>query len=202
MKIRLNAEDKIRITKGIRQKYRRVASGPQGNFRYPTGSAGLNAQQYDQAVLEHLDEEIQSSYCGVGNPFLLGPISAGDAVLDVGCGTAVDTLVAALLSGENGKAVGVDLVPEMLDRARLNIQKSRIENIFIALASAEELPFADDSFDVIISNGAFNLVPDKPRALTESIRVLRPAGKFMIADQVLTEEIVGNKESILESWSR
>ncbi len=198
----LSAEARKQINEGIHEKYRKVAAKPEGNFRYPTGRAGLEAQKYDPQILNALPEEVLMSYCGVGNPFSLGPIDSGESVLDVGCGAGVDTLVAAAKTGPGGRAVGIDLVPEMLQRARENLRRTTLENVSFEEASAEELPFANQSFDVVISNGVFNLVPYKLKALKEVWRVLKPNGRLMMADQILTTQPPADLKSMLESWAK
>lgn len=191
-----------RITEGIRQKYAKVAVSPEGNFRYPVGRAGLEGQGYDPEIIKSLPEDVAASFCGVGNPFLLGEIHEGDHVLDIGCGAGVDTLIAAMMTGSTGKAVGIDLVPNMLDRARSNLAKTSLKNVQFLESSGEILPFENDTFDVVISNGAFNLIPDKTKALQEVFRVLKPNGRFMIADQVLIGETPNDTKSMLATWHR
>ncbi len=194
-------EDKKRIREGITAKYSKVAVSPEGNFKYPTGQAGLEGQHYDPEILKALPEEILSSYCGVGNPFSLGPINKGEAVLDVGCGAGVDTLVAAMMVGPEGKVVGIDLTSEMLGRARANLEKTSLGNVSFQEGSAEDLPFPDESFDVVLSNGVINLIPDKPKAVREIFRVLKPNGRLMIADQILAGQMPGDTRSMVESWA-
>jgi len=195
-------EEKERITEGISQKYAKVAISPEGNFRYPTGRAGLEGQRYDPQTIDSLPEDVAASFCGVGNPFSLGKIHDGDQILDIGCGAGVDTIIAAMMTGFTGKAVGIDLVPSMLERARSNLAKTSLKNIQFLESSGEILPFDNDTFDVVISNGAFNLIPDKAKALQEVFRVLKPNGRFMIADQVLLGESPVDTKSMLATWHR
>ena len=202
MEIKLTADDRRRIEESIHQKYAKVASNPEGHFRYPTGRAALEALAYDPETIQTLAENVVSSYCGVGNPFTLGSIHQGEVVLDIGCGTGVDTLIAATLVGDKGKVVGIDMYPEMLQRAEKNLRETRFNNITFHQASAEDLPFPDDSFDVVISNGVFNLIPDKFKALKEVFRVLRPKGRLMMADQVLSGELPEDSKARVESWFR
>jgi len=194
-------EDRKRIKEGISGKYRKVALSPEGNFEYPTGRDGLERLRYDFEILKGLPEEVLAYYCGVGNPFSLGPIRNGETVLDVGCGAGVDTLVAAIMAGPDARVVGIDLTAEMLERARENSRKSTLDNVTFQEGSAEELPFPEASFDVVVSNGVFNLVPDKPRALKEVFRVLNPNGRFMIADQVLASATPADTRSMVDNWA-
>jgi len=197
----LTAQDKQRIEEGIRGKYVKVAVSPEGQFRYPTGRAGLEALGYDPYLIRVLPESVAAAYCGVGNPFSLGPIHPGDFVLDIGCGAGVDSIFAALMAGPSGKVTGIDLVPEMLERAKENARLSAL-NINFLEGSAEDLLFSDNTFDVVISNGVFNLVVDKVKALSEVYRVLKPGGRFMLADQILAGELPKETKARIENWAR
>ncbi len=193
--------DRERIRQGIQQKYAKVANSPEGNFRYPTGRTGLEGQKYDPEIIDALPREVTAFYCGVGNPFVLGSIQEGDAVLDVGCGAGVDTLIAAMMVGARGKVAGIDLVPEMLETAKENLSKTSLRNVEFLESSAESLSFPDKCFDAVISNGVINLVPDKAKALREIFRVLKPNGQLMIADQILVGEISNDTRSMVETWA-
>jgi len=198
----LTFRDKKRIEESIRGKYAKVAKSPEGLFKYPTGLAGLRALDYDSKLTEALPEAIAASYCGVGNPFTLGHIGEGEAVLDIGCGAGVDTIVAAMMVGPTGRVIGIDPVPEMLAQARENAKMIGLKNVTYVETSAEKMPFSDGDFDVVISNGVFNLIPDKVSALAEAVRVLKPGGRFMIADQVLVGQLPKDKKARIKSWFR
>jgi SAM-dependent methyltransferase len=185
MEPKLTIEDRKRIKESIHQKYAKVSDGPEGLFKYPTGRAGLEALNYDPEIIQALPEAAVASYCGVGNPFTLEPVHQGESVLDIGCGCGVDTLMAAIMVGPKGKAVGIDLVPEMLVRARENLRKMSFNNVTFQETSSEDLSFPDESFDVVLSNGVFNLIPDKAKALAELLRVLKPQGRLMMADEAI-----------------
>ncbi len=202
MATELTPQDQKRIEENIREKYAKVAGSPEGLFRYPTGRAGLEALHYDPYLIRVLPESVAAAYCGVGNPFSLGPVHPGDIVLDIGCGAGVDTILAALMAGPSGTVTGIDLVPEMLARARENSRLVGAENIEFREGSAEELPFPDASFDAVISNGVFNLVVDKVKALSEVYRVLKPGGRFMLADQILAGELPKETRARIENWAR
>jgi SAM-dependent methyltransferase len=194
--------DRQRIAQGIHKRYAHVAAtAPEGQFRYPTGRAGIEGLKYDPRIVGAFPDDVLASYCGVGNPFPLGEIKAGDFVLDIGCGAGVDTLISAMLAGSTGKAVGIDLVPEMVEKAKQSLARTALQNVEFHEASAERLSFPDRTFDVVISNGVINLIPDKRKALAEIFRVLKPAGRLMVADQVRVGERPANTTSLVEKWA-
>jgi arsenite methyltransferase len=202
MVTKFNSDERKRIREGIKEKYKRVAISPEDKFTYPTGRAGLERQKYDLEVIKSLPEDVLASYCGVGNPFSLGPVNKGEAVLDIGCGAGVDTFVAANMVGPEGRVTGIDLIPEMLEQARTNLEKTSLKNVAFQEGSAEELPFPDGTFDVVISNGVFNLIPDKAKVLREVFRVLKSSGRLLLADQILMGEMPADIESMVENWAR
>ena len=106
MDSQITIDDLRKIEAGINEKYAKVATSPEGQFKYPTGSKGLEALNYDKALTEKLPNEVASSYCGVGNPFSLGKINQGEQVLDIGCGAGVDTILAAIIVGPKGSVIG------------------------------------------------------------------------------------------------
>lgn len=196
----ISREDIEKIRAQIREKYTQVAVSPEGRFTYPTGRAGLEALEYDPALTGLLPGPVADAYCGVGNPFSLGEIRTGEAILDIGCGAGVDTLIAAMLTGPDGEAAGVDIVPEMLRRAEENLKMTGLENVTFGSVTGEKLPFPDDHFEVAISNGVINLIPDKEAALREIHRVLKPRGRLMIADQVMRGSVVKDMKARLSNW--
>ncbi len=201
METKFNSDERKRIREGIGEKYKRVAVSPEGKFSYPTGRAGLEGQNYDPEAIRSLPEDVLAFYCGVGNPFTLGPVSKGETVLDIGCGAGVDTFVAAILVGPEGRVTGIDLIPEMVDRARTNLEKTSLKNVTFQEGSAEQLSLSDRAFDVVISNGVFNLIPDKAKALKEVFRVLKPSGRFLLVDEILTGEMPADTESLVKNWA-
>jgi len=176
------------IDQALRERFRAVAQSPEGLFSYPTGSGGLRALDYPPEALAALPEDVLACYCGVGNPFAAGVPSSGEAVLDVGCGTGVDTLVAAHYAGPSGRVYGLEFSPEMVLRGQKNIRACGIAAVGLAQGRAERLPFVDAAFDRVISNGVFNLVQDKTAALAEVHRVLKPGGLVQVADQILESD--------------
>ena len=170
------------IHEGIAAKYRKVAVSPEGLFRYPTGEASARGLGYPPDLLPIIPPVVRARFVGVGNPFSLGPVRVGESVLDLGCGAGFDTFVAAQHVGLEGHVVGIDLSPEMLAVARAGQVEAGFPQVEFSEAPVEALPFPDASFDIAISNGVLNLVPDKPAALREILRVLRPGGRLQACD--------------------
>jgi len=193
--------DSRSIRDAVRRQYAEVSAGAQGKFPYLTGRAGALALGYDPVLCQTVPPEVWPGFCGVGNPFALGSIDPGQAVLDAGCGAGVDLLLASRLVGPTGRACGVDLTPEMAACARINLQRSGVENAEVREASLEEIPYGDGVFDVVLSNGVFNLCPDKKAALREIRRVVRPGGRLQFADIVLRSDLPREIVGSLEAWS-
>ncbi len=200
MDSQITKEDLEKIKAGIREKYIKVAKSPEGQFKYPTGKKGLNVLHYDKSLIDKLPDAVASSYCGVGNPFSLGKINVGEQVLDIGCGAGVDTILASMMTGPTGNVIGVDIVPEMLQQAETNLTMTGQKNVSFKKVSGEKLPYPGDTFDVVISNGVINLIPDKETALTEIIRVLKPGGRLMMADQVDSGDVQKDIKDRLANW--
>ncbi len=189
------------IQDGIRRKYAEVSTSAEGKFAYPTGREGALFLGYDRALVEELPREILASFCGVGNPFALGPIETGESVLDVGSGAGFDMIVASRYVGEGGQVCGVDLTPEMAAQARKNLALAGVANGEIREGSSEAIPFNDASFDVVISNGVLNLSPQKELSFREILRVLKRGGRMQFADIVLEEGAEQANACSIDAWS-
>ncbi|MFN2354594.1 MAG: methyltransferase domain-containing protein [Desulfopila sp.] len=195
-------EEKQQRQEAILQKYGKVSVSAQGKFKYQTGQAGARALGYDDALLERLPEDVLDAFCGVGNPFSLGEITRGSNVLDIGCGAGFDLMVARGKTGTEGRVCGVDLSPAMIERTRTNLGQAGCDGIEVYRVQSEKLPFADGTFDVVISNGVINLSPAKAELFSEIHRVLKPGGRLRIADMMLDKELPPHLAGSLEAWSR
>ena len=193
--------DKLRQL--VRAEYDRVAREPHGNFHFHRGPQyAARMLGYDAEELATLPEEATVSFAGVGNPHRIGPIQAGETVLDIGCGTGTDLLLAAKRTGSTGRVIGVDMTPSMIERAKRAAIKAAVwEIVEIRRGTAEELPVESASIDVVISNGALNLSSDKTRAFDEIYRVLKPAGRLYLADVVVQRELSLAARSDVELWA-
>lgn len=178
----MQAQEAASIRQGIAEKYRKVARSPQGLFKYPTGQESARGLGYSPELFPSIPADIRERFVGVGNPFALGSIRSGEAVLDLGCGAGFDAFVAAQLVGPTGRVVGIDMSPEMIAVAEAGLKETDFPNVEFRLTQVEDLPFPNESFDVALSNGVLNLIPDKPGALREIIRVLRPGGRLQACD--------------------
>lgn len=184
----MDGSDAAVIRQEIAEKYRKAAVSPAGLFRYPVGEASALALGYPPSLVSVVPSVVCRRFMGVGNPFTLGPIRPGEAVLDLGCGAGFDALVAAQIVGPTGRVVGVDLSPEMLTVAEAGRVEVKCPEVEFCETAIETLPLPADSFDVAISNGVLNLIPDKPAALREIFRVLRPGGRLQVCDIGLVGE--------------
>jgi len=137
---------------------------------------------------------------GCGNPVALASLREGETVLDLGSGAGFDCFLAADKVGESGRVIGVDMTPEMIERARENARKGNYGNVEFRLGEIENLPVADNSIDVIISNCVINLAPDKRRVYTEAFRVLKPGGRLMVSDMVLLKELPDFIKNSIEAY--
>ena len=200
MSFPLSTQDLKQIHAGIRAKYAKVAVSLEGQFTYPTGRAGLEQLRYDAAIVEDLPEAVAGSFCGVGNPFSLGDIPTGSRVLDIGCGAGVDALVASKVVGPSGKVLGIDITPEMIRRSEANKKEIGAENVIFQLSRVQDLVDIDTSFDVVMSNGALNLIPEKEDVIEAAFRLLKPGGWFFVADQFLVGPPSKDVKARIQSW--
>ena len=182
-------------------RFRKVVIAPDQERKFPVGPESAKKLGYDLCEVDALPSAVTESFCGVGNPFLLGQPLPDHRVLDLGCGAGFDTLLAAQMVGPNGKVIGVDMTAEMIVKARNNAEILGLANVQLVLGAIEHLPLPDDSVDLMISNGVFNLCPDKPKVLGEVFRVLKPGGRLQMADILLELHVTPQEVASKGSWS-
>jgi SAM-dependent methyltransferase len=188
------------IRKKISERFREVAI--EQNSRFPIGPESAKTVGYPEYLVDTFPASVTEAFAGVGNPFSLGPIDQGEAVLDVGCGSGLDALIAAGLVGPSGRVVGLDMVFEMVQKAQENVELLGAKQVLVMMALAEDLPFEDGSFDAVISNGVINLLPGKARLLSEIHRVLKPQGRLMVADMTLEKPLPPEALNDPDLWSQ
>jgi SAM-dependent methyltransferase len=193
--------DSEEIREAMRKKYAEISRTAKGKFNYPTGKEGANNLKYDLSDVEAVPGDVLDSFCGVGNPFSLGPIQQGETVLDVGCGAGFDLIITGRMTGQTGRACGIDLTPEMVMKTQKTITRLKLTNCEVQLAESESIPYDDHTFDIVISNGVLNMSPDKEKSFQEIYRVLKPEGRLQFADIVLKKELPEKVASSLEAWT-
>jgi arsenite methyltransferase len=182
--------------------YARVATHPEGNFHFHRGPAyAAEFLGYDAAELALLPAEATASFAGIGNPHAIAPLATGEAVLDIGCGAGTDLLLAARRVGAQGRAIGVEMTEAMVEHARSAASVAGLPQVEVLKGDATSLPVPDASVDVVISNGVLNLVPEKEKAFSEIVRVLRPAGRLQLADIAVEAELGEDVRRNIDLWT-
>ena len=184
----------------IKKTYALVSTEPERDYVFPNGRPWAEDLGYPEE-LANVPESAVQSFAGVANPFSLGRLAPGERVLDLGSGAGTDSLVAAQMVGPGGSVTGVDMTPEMLAKARAAAAEMGATNVEFIEAEAERLPFADENFDAVISNGVIDLIPDKDAVFTELSRVLVPGGRLQIADVTIQKPVSEEGRRNIDLWT-
>lgn len=185
----------------IRKTYASVSQEPERDFIFPTGRAWAEDLGYPVEELARVPESAVESFAGVANPFSLGALGPGEHVLDVGSGAGTDSLVAAQMVGQQGRVVGIDMTPEMLTKARGAAEEAGFAHVEFVAGEVEQLPFESEMFDVVISNGVIDLIPDKDAIFSEIFRVLRPGGRIQLADVTIQVPVSEEGRRNIDLWT-
>jgi arsenite methyltransferase len=184
----------------IKKTYSSVSQEPERDFIFPTGRAWAEDLGYPTEVANVPDSAVES-FAGVANPWQLGRLNSGERVLDLGSGAGTDSLVAAQMVGAGGRVTGIDMTEAMLVKARSAASAMGVQNVEFVEGEAERLPFSDASFDVVISNGVIDLVPDKDAVFAELYRVLAPGGRMQIADVTIQNPVSEEGRRKIDLWT-
>lgn len=167
----------------------------------PSVSNDTSSNLYPEQLLTSIPTDISNTSYGCGDPITLASLQPGQTVLDLGSGAGLDCILAAQRVGETGHVIGVDMTPEMIDRARANVKKVKLKNVEFRQGYLENLPVEDNIADVIISNCVINLSPDKFKVFNEAFRVLKPGGKLAVSDIVTDGPLPEAVKQSLSAWA-
>ena len=184
----------------IKKTYASVSQEPEKDFIFPTGRAWAEDLGYPEE-LSQVPDFVAESFAGVANPWVLGRLEPGQRVLDIGSGAGMDSLIAALMVGSEGSVTGIDMTPEMIEKARQGVAELGLNNVTFVEGEAETLPFDDSSFDVVLSNSVIDLIPDKDAVFGEIYRVLVPGGRMQIADVTIQQPVSEEGRRKIDLWT-
>lgn len=208
------SKDEFTIRKAVRDHYAGAAvqsssccgTGSQNSSGCGCGTTVKTTDSSSKALYEAKDidslpEDVTNLSLGCGDPVTLASLKPGQVVLDLGSGGGIDCFLAGKRVGTTGRVIGVDMTPEMLDRARANKEKVGADNVEFRLGEIEHLPVSDHSVDVVISNCVINLSTEKPQVLREIFRVLKPGGRMAVSDIVTSGDLPKEIKASLDSWA-
>ena len=190
------------LRRGLQKTYAKIALFPERTHHIHTGRPLAERLGYRDLELAGVPEAALASFCGAARPFELGAAGEGETVLDVGCGSGTDLLLAARQVGPSGRAIGVDFCEEMAKTAEEAARVAKLRNVEVRRGEATGLPVDDASVDVVVANGVVNhLCPDKLAALGEAFRVLRPGGRLLLGDMAVGVAMPPEVRATVDLWT-
>ncbi|NIO19378.1 MAG: methyltransferase domain-containing protein [Candidatus Aenigmarchaeota archaeon] len=190
------------IKDAVKEKYSQVAKNPCDTFNFPVGKEFALNVGYPKEVLDRLPPSMYESFTGANNPHPFIELSQAEFILDLGCGAGLDIYLYAKAVGPKGRVYGIDISEDMVNKTQKNMELVGLKNVEVILGHADNLPFEDNFFDVVASNGIYNLSPDKEKVLREVLRVLKPGGRTVFCEIVLKEALPENERLNIDDWFR
>jgi len=198
----LNEMTPDEIKDAVKEKYGKVAKDPCATFNFPAGKDFAIKAGYPKDILDKLPKSMYESFTGANNPQPFIELKEGEVVLDLGCGAGLDLYFYAKAVGKNGKVYGLDISEDMVNKAKANMDAVGIKNIEIKCGHSDNLPFQNDFFNVVASNGIYNLSPDKEAVMREVFRVLKSGGRTVFSEVVLKDKLPDDVRKNIDDWFR
>ena len=189
------------LRRKMQTRYRQVADHPDQTFHFHHGRPLAEKMGYATDQLDAMPAAAFESFAGVGKPLSLGPINAGETVLDVGSGAGFDCFIACQAVGPQGRVIGVDMTEAMLEKSRGSAAAMGLSQLEFRQGFAEELPVPDGTVDLVISNGVINLCPDKYAVFQDIFRALKPAGRLYLSDIVVHKPVPDGAKANVDLWT-
>jgi SAM-dependent methyltransferase len=198
----LNEYTHEEIKEAVKEKYSKVAKESYADFNFPVGKDFAIQVGYPGKLLDRLPISMYESFTGANNPQPFVKLKKGEVVLDLGCGAGLDLYFYAKAVGEDGKICGLDISEDMVNKAVNNMKTIGIDNVIIKCGSSDNLPFEDNYFDIVASNGIYNLSPDKEKVMKEVFRVLKPGGRTVFCEIILKDKLPEDIRKNIDDWFR